>query len=192
MKIIEKEEIIEFVEKKSKFIGYIKPVKTVAEAKKYIEYINNIHKDATHNVPLYRVIENKVEYFKYSDDNEPSNTAGKPMADIVERKEVYNIAMVATRYFGGIKLGAGGLIRAYAKVAKLLLEKADIKEYVEKFYVILAFEYTSLAHVEKIIVNNNIELLEKSYLDRISLKLYITKEQIELFRAISNIDIVEL
>lgn len=192
MNIIEKEEIIEFIEKKSKFIGYIKPVKTVAEAKKYIEYINNIHKDATHNVPLYRVIENKVEYFKYSDDNEPSNTAGKPMADIVERKEVYNIAMVATRYFGGIKLGAGGLIRAYAKVAKLLLEKADIKEYVEKFYVILAFEYTSLAHVEKIIVNNNIELLEKSYLDRISLKLYITKEQIELFRAISNIDIVEL
>lgn len=192
MKIIEKEEIIEFVEKKSKFIGYIKPVKTVAEAKKYIEYINSIHKDATHNVPLYRVIENKVEYFKYSDDNEPSNTAGKPMADIVERKEVYNIAMVATRYFGGIKLGAGGLIRAYAKVAKLLLEKADIKEYVEKFYVILAFEYTSLAHVEKIIVNNNIEVLEKSYLDRISLKLYITKEQIELFRAVSNIDIVEL
>ena len=192
MNIIEKEEIIEFIEKKSKFIGYIKPVKTVAEAKKYIEYINNIHKDATHNVPLYRVIENKVEYFKYSDDNEPSNTAGKPMADIVERKEVYNIAMVATRYFGGIKLGAGGLIRAYAKVAKLLLEKADIKEYVEKFYVILAFEYTSLAHVEKIIVNNNIEILEKSYLDRISLKLYITKEQIELFRAISNIDIVEL
>lgn len=192
MKIIEKEEIIEFIEKKSKFIGYIKPVKTVAEAKKYIEYINNIHKDATHNVPLYRVIENKVEYFKYSDDNEPSNTAGKPMADIVERKEVYNIAMVATRYFGGIKLGAGGLIRAYAKVAKLLLEKADIREYVEKFYVILAFEYTSLAHVEKIIVNNNIEVLEKSYLDRISLKLYITKEQIELFRAVSNIDIVEL
>ena len=192
MKIIEKEEIIEFIEKKSKFIGYIKPVKTVAEAKKYIEYINNIHKDATHNVPLYRVIENKVEYFKYSDDNEPSNTAGKPMADIVERKEVYNIVMVATRYFGGIKLGAGGLIRAYAKVAKLLLEKADIREYVEKFYVILAFEYTSLAHVEKIIVNNNIEILEKSYLDRISLKLYITKEQIELFRAVSNIDIVEL
>ena len=133
-----------------------------------------------------------MEYFKYSDDNEPSNTAGKPMADIVERKEVYNIVMVATRYFGGIKLGAGGLIRAYAKVAKLLLEKADIKEYVEKFYVILAFEYTSLAHVEKIIVNNNIEVLEKSYLDRISLKLYITKEQIELFRALSNIDIVEL
>lgn len=192
MNIIEKEEIIEFIEKKSKFIGYIKPVKTVDEAKKYIEYINSIHKDATYNVPLYRVIENKVEYFKYSDDNEPSNTAGKPMADIVERKEVYNIVMVATRYFGGIKLGAGGLIRAYAKVAKLLLEKADIKEYVEKFYVILAFEYTSLAHVEKIIVNNNIEVLEKSYLDRISLKLYITKEQIELFRAVSNIDIVEL
>ena len=192
MNIIEKEETIEFIEKKSKFIGYIKPVNAVDEAKKYIENINRKHKDATHNVFLYRVIENKVEHFKYSDDNEPSNTAGKPMSDIVKRKEIYNIVMVATRYFGGIKLGAGGLIRAYANVAKLLLEKADIKEYIEKFYVIVSFEYTSLAYILKIIVNNNIEVLEKSYLDRISLKLYITKEQRELLRSLNNIEIVEL
>ncbi|WP_068268616.1 IMPACT family protein [Caviibacter abscessus] len=192
MKIIEKEEIIEFVEKKSKFIGYIKPVKSVKEAREYIESIRQKHSDATHNVPLYRVIENKVEYFKYSDDNEPNNTAGKPMADIVERKEIYNIAMVATRYFGGVKLGAGGLIRAYANVAKLLINKVKIEEYVERFYVILLFEYSNLSHIERIISSNNMEIIEKSYLDKISFKLFITKQEIELFKVVNNIDIVEL
>lgn len=192
MKVIEKEEIIEFVEKKSRFIGYIKPVKSVEQAREYIESIRQKHSDATHNVPLYRVIENGVEYFKYSDDNEPSNTAGKPMADIVERKGIYNIAMVATRYFGGVKLGAGGLIRAYANVAKFLLNEVKIEEYVEKFFVILLFEYSNLSQIERIISSNNIEIVEKSYLDKISFKLFITKQEIELFKVVNNIDIVEL
>ena len=100
MKTVEKETVIEFEERKSKFIGYIKPVSTVAEAEKFIKGIKEMHPAATHNVPLYRVVENGQEYFKYSDDGEPANTAGKPMAEIFNILDVYNVAMVATRYFG--------------------------------------------------------------------------------------------
>lgn len=91
-----------------------------------------MHPTATHNVPLYRVIESGQEYFKYNDDGEPGNTAGKPMAEILKILDIYNVALVATRYFGGIKLGAGGLIRNYAKTAKLAVNEAGIVEYVER------------------------------------------------------------
>ena len=132
MNTVAKETIIEFEEKKSKFIGYIKPVSSVREAEKFINGIKEMHPNATHNVPLYRVIENGQEYFKYNDDGEPTNTAGKPMAEILNILNVYNVALVATRYFGGIKLGAGGLIRNYAKTAKLAVNEAEIIKYVEK------------------------------------------------------------
>lgn len=181
MKIIEKEVEIEFIEKKSKFIGYLAPVNSVEEANKFIESIKKKNINATHNVPLYRVIENGQEYFKYNDDGEPSGTAAKPMADIVERKELYNIAMVATRYFGGIKLGAGGLIRNYARVAKELLENCNMLDYVEKISIIIIFDYTQKSQIDKIIEQNNIEILEQSYLDKINMKLKIKKEYMEIF-----------
>ena len=130
MKTVEKETVIEFEEKKSKFIGYIKPVSSVNEAEKFIKSVRKKHPEATHNVPLYRVMENGQEYFKYNDDGEPTNTAGKPMAEILNILDIYNVAIVATRYFGGIKLGAGGLIRNYAKTAKLAINEAEITEYV--------------------------------------------------------------
>ena len=94
LKTIKRECSVEFEEKKSKFIGYIKPVTTVSEAEKFIKKIKEMHPTATHNVPLYRVIENGQEYFKYNDDGEPSNTAGKPMAEILNILDVYNIALV--------------------------------------------------------------------------------------------------
>ena len=145
MNTVAKETIIEFEEKKSKFIGYIKPVLSVREAEKFINGIKEMHPNATHNVPLYRVIENGQEYFKYNDDGEPTNTAGKPMAEILNILNVYNVALVATRYFGGIKLGAGGLIRNYAKTAKLAVNEAEIIKYVEKstFIIDYDYEYTS-------------------------------------------------
>ena len=148
MKTVEKETVIEFEERKSKFIGYIKPVSTVAEAEKFIKGIKEMHPAATHNVPLYRVVENGQEYFKYSDDGEPANTAGKPMAEIFNILDIYNVAMVATRYFGGVKLGAGGLIRNYARTAKLAVNEAGIVEYRERAVFIIDFDYSYTAEVE--------------------------------------------
>ena len=166
MKTVAKETIIEFEEKKSKFIGYIKPVSTVTEAEKFIDSIKKMHPNATHNVPLYRVMENGQEYFKYNDDGEPSNTAGKPMAEILNILDVYNVALVATRYFGGVKLGAGGLIRNYAKTAKLAVNEAQIIEYVEKNIFILDYDYEYTSEIEAFLSANSekfgIEILEKN------------------------------
>lgn len=192
MKIIEKEVIIEFIEKKSKFIGYAKPINTVEEANKYIHSIKKMHSNATHNVPVYRVIENGQEYFKYNDDGEPVGTAAKPMADIIERKDIYNIAMVAVRYFGGIKLGAGGLIRNYARVSKEIIENSSVIEYVEKSKIILIFDYSKQSLVDKYILDTKAEILEKSYIDKINVKLLIAKKDIDLFKNISNVQIIEL
>lgn len=175
MKTVEKETVIEFEERKSKFIGYIKPVSTVAEAEKFIKGIKEMHPTATHNVPLYRVVENGQEYFKYSDDGEPANTAGKPMAEIFNILDVYNVAMVATRYFGGVKLGAGGLIRNYARTAKLAVNEAGIVEYRERAVFIIDFDYSYTAEVESFLnakeKEYGIEIIERSYADRVTMKI---------------------
>ena len=167
MNTVKNETIIEFEEKKSKFIGYIKPVNSVKEAEKFINRIKEMHPNATHNVPLYRVVENGQEYFKYNDDGEPSNTAGKPMAEILNILDVYNVALVATRYFGGIKLGAGGLIRNYAKTAKLAVNEAMITEYREKAVFILDYDYSMTSEMESFFARNDIKIIEQNYLDRI-------------------------
>ena len=175
VKTVEKETVVEFEEKKSKFIGYIKSVSSVKEAEKFIQDIKSMHSDATHNVPLYRVIENGQEYFKYNDDGEPTNTAGKPMAEIFNILDVYNVVLVATRYFGGIKLGAGGLIRNYAKIAKLAINEAGIIEYREKRIFIIDFDYGYTGEVEMFLNSNyeeyEIEIMEKNYSDRFTMKI---------------------
>ena len=180
MKSVQKETIIEFEEKKSKFIGYIKPVSAVIEAEKFIDSIKKIHPTATHNVPLYRVVEDGQEYFKYNDAGEPSNTAGKPMAEILKILDIYNVALVATRYFGGIKLGAGGLIRNYAKTAKLAVNEAGIVEYVKKSIFILDYDYENISETEVFLSGNarkfGIEILEKNYLNRVTMKISANDE----------------
>ena len=179
LKSVQKETVIEFEEKKSKFIGYIKPVSTVAEAEKFIDSIKKMHPTATHNVPLYRVIESGQEYFKYNDDGEPGNTAGKPMAEILKILDIYNVSLVATRYFGGIKLGAGGLIRNYAKTAKLAVNEAGIVEYVERSIFILDY-YENTSEIEAFLSGNSqkfgIEILEKNYSNRVTMKILANDE----------------
>ena len=192
MNTVKNETIIEFEEKKSKFIGYIKPVNSVKEAEKFINRIKEMHPNATHNVPLYRVVENGQEYFKYNDDGEPSNTAGKPMAEILNILDVYNVALVATRYFGGIKLGAGGLIRNYAKTAKLAVNEAVITEYREKAVFILDYDYSMTSEMESFFARNDIKIIEQNYLDRISVKIETDKELENEIEAFTGILVVKL
>lgn len=192
MNTVEKETIIEFEEKKSKFIGYIKPVISVKEAENFISSIKSMHQNATHNVPLYRVIENGQEYFKYNDDGEPSNTAGKPMAEILNILDVYNVALVATRYFGGIKLGAGGLIRNYAKTAKLVVNEAGIVEYKEKSIFILDYDYSMTSDMENFFNKKNIKIIEQNYLDRISVKIEADKEMEDEIETLNGVIVVKL
>ncbi|GKT37685.1 Impact family like protein, partial [Aduncisulcus paluster] len=112
---------------KSRFIGYAKPVETEEEAVAFVEEIKKKHKDATHNVPVYLVGE-KFEIQRYSDDGEPSGTAGVPVLSMLKNEGITNLALVITRYFGGIKLGTGGLVRAYTHAAKIAVEAARVVE----------------------------------------------------------------
>lgn len=176
MKTIKKECEIEFEEKKSKFIGYIKPVFSREEAENFIKKIKNLHPNATHNCSAYKININNLEYFKIDDDGEPSGTAGKPMGDILNYMEVTNLVVVATRYFGGIKLGAGGLVRAYAKVAKLAINEAEITEFIEKINLILEFSYEKIEDINKLLKDYEAEIIEKSFLEKAIYKVRVKKE----------------
>lgn len=111
------------IEKKSRFIGHIWPVETEEEAIAHIKEMRDKYWDATHNVYAYVL---KSGAMRYSDDGEPGGTAGMPVLNVLRQEEVFNVCCVVTRYFGGTLLGAGGLVRAYSKSAKLALDAAGI------------------------------------------------------------------
>ena len=111
----------EFYEKKSHFIGRVWPVETEEEALEKIQQMKKQHYDATHNCWAYIIKDGAV---RFSDDGEPGGTAGMPMLQVLQREGLYNVACVVTRYFGGILLGAGGLVRAYTKGAKIAVDAA--------------------------------------------------------------------
>ncbi|MGN0571346.1 MAG: YigZ family protein [Candidatus Fimenecus sp.] len=114
----------EFTEKRSRFIGYVRPVTTVDEANAFITEIQKKHWDAKHNVYAYILRDGNVK--RYSDDGEPQGTAGVPTLDVLEKSGVTDVAVVVTRYFGGILLGGGGLVRAYSHAAHLALAAGEI------------------------------------------------------------------
>ena len=111
----------EFIEKKSRFIGRVWPVETEEQALEKIQQMKKQHYDATHNCWAYVIRDGAM---RFSDDGEPGGTAGNPMMQVLQREQVYNVVCVVTRYFGGILLGAGGLVRAYTKGAKIALDAA--------------------------------------------------------------------
>lgn len=114
----------ELIEKRSRFIGYCKPVATEQEATDFISQIRSKHWDARHNVYAYSLREGNIK--RYSDDGEPSGTAGMPVLETITKNEIYDVCIVVTRYFGGVLLGTGGLVRAYSQSAKLALEAGQV------------------------------------------------------------------
>ncbi len=123
-KTVNTEASAEFVEKRSRFIGYIKPVTTKEEAVDFINEIRSKHWDATHNVYAYVLREGQTR--RYSDDGEPQGTAGIPVLDVLLKEELTDCVVVATRYFGGILLGGGGLVRAYSHTAKIAVDAGGV------------------------------------------------------------------
>jgi len=192
METVKKETKIEFEEKKSRFIGYIKPVSGKIEAEFFIKSIKDKHKDANHNCSIYKVIDNGQEFFKVDDDGEPSGTAGKPMGDIVTYMKVSNLVIVATRYFGGIKLGAGGLIKNYAKTAKLAIQESGIVEFIKLKKYILEFSYEKVGDIDGILSSYDIYNIEKGYNENVIYKLEINDEVLEKLKEIKGLLIVEL
>lgn len=130
----------EFEEKRSVFIGHAMPVKTEDEALAFIKELKKRYRDATHNVYAYVLGDGTVQ--RYSDDGEPQGTAGMPVLDVIRKNGCTDTVIVVTRYFGGILLGAGGLVRAYSHAAKLALDAAEVATF-EKYAVMrLVCPYT--------------------------------------------------
>ena len=127
---LEREASASFIEKKSEFIGYACPCKTEQEALDFIAKIRKKHADAKHNVYAYQIKENNIA--RFTDDGEPQGTAGMPVLDIIKKTGFTDACIVVTRYFGGILLGTGGLVRAYSHAAKLAAEAAHVIIY-ERF-----------------------------------------------------------
>ena len=127
---LEREASASFIEKKSEFIGYACPCKTEQEALDFIAKIRKRHADAKHNVYAYQIKENNIA--RFTDDGEPQGTAGMPVLDIIKKTGFTDACIVVTRYFGGILLGTGGLVRAYSHAAKLAAEAAHVITY-ERF-----------------------------------------------------------
>ena len=139
-------EVTNIIEK-SRFIAYVRPVSSKEEADAFVAEIKAKHKDATHNVPAM-VIGDKFQIQWASDDGEPQGTSGAPMVQMMVKEGITNVAVVVTRYFGGIKLGTGGLVRAYTGSAKLGLEAAGICSVREVCSLDVKTDYTYLAKLQ--------------------------------------------
>ena len=136
----------ELVEKRSRFIGQVWPVESEEEARGYIEAMKKKYYDARHNCWCYHIKEGGVE--RYSDDGEPQGTAGQPMLNVFQREGVVNVVCVVTRYFGGILLGAGGLVRAYTQSAKDALDGAGISVVRRWVEILLPCSYAQYERVK--------------------------------------------
>ncbi|APQ58506.1 IMPACT family member YigZ [Paenibacillus polymyxa] len=158
----------EIVIRKSRFIGHIQPIQTEEEATAFIERIKKEHWNATHNCSAYMIGE-RDEIQKQSDDGEPSGTAGKPILEVIRNQKLKNVAIVVTRYFGGILLGAGGLIRAYSDGAVAAIEAGDAITRVLHREVFVELDYTWLGKVENELRNRSIRTGETMFTDKVTL-----------------------
>ncbi len=171
----------ELIIEKSRFIGYASPVASEEEALDHIRNIKAKHKEATHNVYAYVIgLNNEVQ--RYNDDGEPSGTAGIPILEVLKKEEIRNAVVVVTRYFGGIKLGAGGLVRAYIKGCKIGLEAAQIVN--NKYFKLLhlKIEYGLLGKIQHEISHRDYLIKEMQYDDAVHFYLYVELPSVEKFR----------
>ena len=170
-KTLHKFGVDEYIVEKSTFIGYAKPIKTEEEAIEFINEIKKKHKDATHNVWAYTVGEN-MNIQRYSDDGEPQGTAGIPTLEVIKKEDLRDVVVVVTRYFGGVKLGAGGLVRAYTKGAKIGIEAGIVIEKVKYTEVKIKIEYTQLGRIQNEIMNLGYTLKDTIYSEDVELIVY--------------------
>lgn len=166
-----------FIEKKSKFIGYAKPVKTVEEATDFISQIKSKHWDATHNVYAYVLRENNIR--RYSDDGEPSGTAGVPMLDVLLKENLVDVCVVGTRYFGGTLLGAGGLVRAYSHTSKIAVEAAHIITMAECDVMSASVDYSFYERMNNLLSDFSANIKDTVFADNVKIVFSLKKDWVE-------------
>lgn len=168
----------EIIEKKSRFIATVRPVKTEEEAIAFIESMKKKYWNATHNCSAY-VIGERFQIQRCSDDGEPSGTAGKPMLDVLLGQEIHDTVVVVTRYFGGTLLGTGGLVRAYSSSTQegLLASKVITKMHGQK--IVIQTDYTGLGKIQYILGQRGLTILDSIYTDKVELQVLLPDDEIK-------------
>ena len=166
--------------KNSAFIGYAHPVKNEGEAKDIIKQVKERHSDANHNVSAYLIKSGNDLAMKYDDDGEPAGSSGKPIFKVLELKDIHNAVVVVTRYFGGTKLGFGGLTRAYRETAVAAIEDAGIIEVHETINMTIHFEYPQTQKIKNLIQGHG-SIISEEYSDEVKFTLEIIKENEDEF-----------
>lgn len=171
----------EYIVKRSRFIGYAKPVTTVEEANAFIAEIKSKHWDATHNVYAYILREGGVK--RYSDDGEPQGTAGVPVLDVLEKEGLVDVCVVVTRYFGGILLGGGGLVRAYSHSAKIGIDSAKKITMALCHNLAIQCDYTLYGRLEAFLASEGAVILNTQFTDTVEVTFRIKSENTDSFKA---------
>lgn len=170
----------EFIEKKSRFIGSCRPVKTEQEALDFIAALKTKYWDASHNVYAYILRESGVQ--RFSDDGEPQGTAGIPVMDTLKKSGVTDVVVVATRYFGGILLGGGGLIRAYSHTATIALEAARKVAMRECLLLSASCDYSLYGRVQGVIPECGGVIDDTEFLENVTLRFHLAPEELGAFQ----------
>ncbi|SEC05490.1 YigZ family protein [Paenibacillus sp. GP183] len=170
----------EIVIKKSRFIGHVKPIQSEEEAAAFIEMIKKEHTSAAHNCSAY-VVGERDQIQKHSDDGEPSGTAGKPIMEVIKHQGLKNVAVVVTRYFGGILLGAGGLIRAYTDGAVAGIAAAVPIHKVLHRKIVVEVDYTWYGKLENEFRNHSLMLGETLFTDKVTVACFPLEADAEAF-----------
>ncbi len=168
---------------KSRFIGYAMPIETEEDALEFIEEIQTKHRDATHNVYAY-VLGKNSNVQRFSDDGEPSGTAGIPALELLKKEDLRNVVVVVTRYFGGVKLGAGGLIRAYTRGAKIGIEAGIIIDMVLHKKLKMQIDYTLYGSVENYLLTNKYIVDESTFDEAVNIDVYIKDSDVDDFKKV--------
>lgn len=177
-----KGEIINTIEiTKSTFITYLKNVENVEDAKKYVQYVKELHPDATHHV-VAMTIGKTGEYGQANDDGEPSGTAGLPVLDVFRKNDITNFVCIVVRYFGGIKLGAGGLVRAYSRSASEALKLLEVVPIIEYGHLELHFDYSFMNLLENRL--SNYEIISKTFTNEVT---FIIKVPVTDINSVCNL-----
>lgn len=168
----------EIVEKKSRFIATVRPVETEEEAVAFINEMKKKYWDAKHNCSAF-VIGERQEFNRCSDDGEPAQTAGRPMLDVLLREGITNVAVVVTRYFGGVLLGTGGLVRAYQEATKAGLNASKIIVKQKGKRLSVQTDYTGLGKLQYLFASENITLEETEYTENVTIHAVIPEDSTE-------------
>ena len=176
-KTVEKFAETEFIEKKSRFISFVYPIISEAEAISHIEAARKRFYDSSHVVYAYKIRENNIS--RFSDDGEPQGTAGIPVLEVINKSDLIDALVIVVRYFGGTMLGAGGLVRAYSKSASLGISEANIITMAVCIEFSIDCPYHMFGKIEYVLINNNAVKINIEYGENVKINYYIEEDNFE-------------